>query len=102
MGVSERTEYSMGMRVTVIMVVVFVGMVMIGSVVVRSGAVVVVGMIVFAVVRLVYRLGFLAVCRLGRVKHACGHGNRGERSGCVSVTDPSPSYPNREVVVGCG
>lgn len=74
MSVSEGTEYSMGVRVTV--VVVFMVMVMIGSVVVGGpGADVVVGTIVFGVVRLVCNVVFLAVCRLVRVKHTCSHGN---------------------------
>ena len=98
MGVSEGAEYSMGMRVAVTMVVVFV--VVIGRLVMSGGTVVVVGMISFV---LVYKVVFLVVCRLGGMKHTCSHRNGGERSGCVCVTtDPSPSYPNREAVVDCG
>ena len=76
MSVSEGAEYSMGVRVTVAMVVVLVVVVMIGSVVVSGGGTVAaVGMIMVMVVGLVYRVAFLAVCRLGRVQHTCSHGN---------------------------
>ena len=84
---------------TVIMVIAYVVMVMIVGVVVSGGLV---RVAVFVTVSVVFQVGFLAVCWLGRVEGAGSHGDCGERSKCVSVAEPSVSYASRKAGIDCG